>query len=75
VTNQFPVEGRSPRRPDIVLLINGIPVVVIEAKTASRAAPDWREGAKQLGLYSQEIAQLFYTNAARWSCLWCATCC
>ena len=63
VTNQFPVEGRSPRRPDIVLLINGIPVVVIEAKTASRAAPDWREGAKQLGLYSQEIDQLFYTNA------------
>jgi type I restriction enzyme, R subunit len=63
VTNQFPVEGRSPRRPDIVLLINGIPVVVIEAKTASRNKPDWREGAKQLGMYSEEIDQLFYTNA------------
>lgn len=63
VTNQFPVEGNSPRRPDIVLLINGIPVVVIEAKTASRSKPDWREGAKQLGLYAKEIDQLFYTNA------------
>ena len=63
VTNQFPVEGNSPRRPDIVLLINGIPVVVIEAKTASRSKPDWREGAKQLGMYSEEIDQLFYTNA------------
>lgn len=63
VTNQFPVEGRSPRRPDIVLLINGIPILVIEAKTASRSKPDWREGAKQLGMYSQEIDQLFYTNA------------
>jgi type I restriction enzyme, R subunit len=63
VTNQFPVEGNSPRRPDIVLLINGIPVVVIEAKTASRNKPDWREGAKQLGMYSEEIDQLFYTNA------------
>ena len=63
VTNQFPVEGRSPRRPDIVLLINGIPIVVIEAKTASRAKPDWREGAKQLGMYAEEIDQLFYTNA------------
>ena len=63
VTNQFPVEGISPRRPDMVLLINGIPVVVIEAKTASRSKPDWREGAKQLGMYSQEIDQLFYTNA------------
>lgn len=63
VTNQFPVEGRSPRRPDIVLLINGIPVVVIEAKTASRSKPDWREGAKQIGMYAQEIDQLFHTNA------------
>jgi len=63
VTNQFPVDGNSPRRPDIVLLINGIPVVVIEAKTASRNKPDWREGAKQLGLYAEEIDQLFYTNA------------
>lgn len=63
ITNQFPVEGNSPRRPDMVLLINGIPVVVIEAKTASRNKPDWREGAKQLGMYSEEIDQLFYTNA------------
>ncbi len=63
VTNQFPVEGSSPRRPDIVLLINGIPVVVIEAKTASRDKPDWREGAKQLGMYAKEIGQLFHSNA------------
>lgn len=63
VTNQFPVEGNSPRRPDIVLLVNGIPVVVIEAKTASRSKPDWREGAKQLGMYAGEIDRLFYTNA------------
>ena len=63
VTNQFPVDGRSPRRPDIVLLINGMPIVVIEAKTASRNKPDWREGAQQLGMYSEEIDQLFYTNA------------
>lgn len=63
VTNQFPVEGRSPRRPDIVLLVNGIPIVVIEAKTASRLKPDWREGAKQLGMYADEIDQLFYSNA------------
>ncbi|WP_295587668.1 type I restriction endonuclease subunit R [uncultured Lamprocystis sp.] len=63
VTNQFPVVGHSARRPDIVLIVNGIPIVVIEAKTASRAKPDWREGAKQLGMYAEEIDQLFYTNA------------
>ena len=62
VTNQFPVEGRSPCRPDIVLLINGIPVVVIEAKTASRASRLAR-GAEQLSMYAEEIDQLFYTNA------------
>ena len=37
--------------------------MVIEAKTASRSKPDWREGAKQLGMYAEEIDQLFYTNA------------
>jgi restriction endonuclease S subunit len=63
VTNQFSIDGKSTRRPDIVLLINGIPIVVIEAKTASRSKPDWREGAKQLGMYAEEIDQLFYTNA------------
>ncbi|NCA70196.1 MAG: HsdR family type I site-specific deoxyribonuclease [Sphingobacteriia bacterium] len=63
VTNQFPVEGHSPRRPDLVLFINGIPIIVIEAKTASRQQPDWREGATQLGMYAEEIDQLFYTNA------------
>lgn len=63
VTNQFSIDGRSTRRPDIVLLINGIPIIVIEAKSASRSKPDWREGAKQLGMYSEEIDQLFYTNA------------
>lgn len=63
VTNQFSIDGKSTRRPDIVLLINGIPIVVIEAKTASRSKPDWREGATQLGMYAEEIDQLFYTNA------------
>ena len=63
VTNQFSIDGKSTRRPDIVLLINGIPIIVIEAKTASRSKPDWREGAKQLGMYAEEIDQLFYTNA------------
>ena len=67
VTNQFSIDGRSTRRPDIVLLINGIPVIVIEAKTASRSKPDWREGAKQLGMYAEEIDQLFYTNATAWA--------
>ena len=62
-TNQFPVEGQPNGRPDIVLFINGIPVVVIEAKTASRNKPDWQLGALEIGEYAEEIKQLFYTNA------------
>ncbi|MFM8333143.1 MAG: type I restriction endonuclease subunit R [Candidatus Methylumidiphilus sp.] len=63
VTNQFPVEGNPNGRPDMVLFINGIPVVVIEAKTASRNKPDWRQGAQEIGEYAAEIETLFYANA------------
>ncbi|NJN45929.1 MAG: type I restriction endonuclease subunit R [Candidatus Competibacteraceae bacterium] len=59
LTNQFPVEGNSPRRPDIVLLINGILVVVIEAKTASRSKPDWQlYGSKLDAAFKREFGHL-----------------
>jgi len=64
-TNQFWVEGRNRRRTDILLFINGIPVVNIEAKTTTRQIEkyDWREGAKQTGDYSWDVPQLYYSNA------------
>ena len=36
VTNQFSIHNRETKRPDVVLMINGIPVVVGEAKTPVR---------------------------------------
>jgi type I restriction enzyme R subunit len=66
VTNQFSIDGRSTRRPDIVLLINGIPVIVIEARTASRSKPDWREGA-QLGMYAERSTSSSTPTPTAWA--------
>jgi len=61
-TNQLWTQGIERRRPDILLFINGIPIVDIEAKTASRGHIDWAEGAKQTARYDKEIANLYYSN-------------
>jgi type I restriction enzyme R subunit len=61
-TNQVWIQGAERRRPDILLYINGIPVVDIEAKTAGRGHVDWAEGAKQCDRYDREIPQLYASN-------------
>ena len=59
VTNQFKVEGIKPDRPDIVLLINGIPLVLIEAKSPVREEVDWTTAYKQIKRYEEEIPEIF----------------
>lgn len=61
-TNQLWIQGIERRKPDILLFINGIPVVDIEAKTASRGRLDWAKGAKQTGRYDREVPNLYYSN-------------
>ncbi len=61
-TNQVWIQAVERRRPDILLFLNGIPVVDIEAKTAARGHIDWAEGAKQCGRYDREIGQLYASN-------------
>lgn len=65
VTSQFRVEGVGGNiRTDVLLFINGIPIVNIEAKTTGRDWHiDWTEGAKQCRRYSEEAPQLYYSNA------------
>jgi type I restriction enzyme R subunit len=65
VTNQFRVEGpRGNIRTDILLFVNGIPLVNVEAKTTGRDwYVDWTEGAKQCRRYDIEAPQLYYSNA------------
>ncbi|HEY7153839.1 MAG TPA: type I restriction endonuclease subunit R [Gemmataceae bacterium] len=64
-TNQFWVDGGDHRiRTDVLLFVNGIPLVNIEAKTTARDwHVDWTEGARQCGRYLREAPQLYHSNA------------
>lgn len=63
LTNQYRVHHRETKIPDIVLLINGIPVVVGEAKTPIRPSISWLDGAFEIhNVYENAISQLFVPN-------------
>lgn len=64
VTNQwvYPVK-EGGRRFDIVMLVNGIPLVVGEAKTPVRPAVTWVDGASDIhNGYEQSVPQMFVPN-------------
>jgi len=63
--NQFTVaENKHNRRPDIVLFVNGLPLVVIELKNAADENVTVWTAFHQLQTYQQEIPSLFTFNAA-----------
>jgi type I restriction enzyme R subunit len=63
VTNQFRIHHRETKIPDVVLLINGIPVVVGEAKTPIRPSVSWLDGADEIhNIYEHAVPQLFVPN-------------
>ena len=64
VTTQYTFRaGAAERRADLVLLINGLPVVVIEAKTPVRNAVSWVDGALQVhDDYEKFVPELFAPN-------------
>ena len=64
VTTQFTYRaGTSEKRADLVLLVNGIPLVVIEAKTPVRASQSWFDAAVQLHEdYERNVPELFVPN-------------
>lgn len=64
VTNQwvYPVK-EGGRRFDIVLLVNGIPLVIGEAKTPVRPAVTWLDGASDIhDGYEKSVPQMFVSN-------------
>ena len=64
VANQFTViENKVDKRPDVVVFVNGIPLVVIELKTASNEDVDITEGYNQLQTYKKKIPSLFTYNS------------
>jgi type I restriction enzyme, R subunit len=64
VTQQFIARaGKTEKRADLVLLVNGIPLVVIEAKTPVRASQSWLDGALQVhDDYEKNVPELFVPN-------------
>jgi type I restriction enzyme, R subunit len=64
VTTQYAFRaGATEKRADIVLLVNGIPLVVIEAKTPVRASQSWLDGAIQIhDDYERNVPELFVPN-------------
>lgn len=63
ITNQYRVHNRETKIPDIVMLINGIPVVIGEAKTPIRPSVSWLDGAYEVHeIYENAVPQLFVPN-------------
>lgn len=64
VTTQYTFRaGAAERRADLVLLVNGFPLVVIEAKTPVRQAVSWLDGALQIHTdYERFVPELFACN-------------
>ncbi len=63
VTNQFSIEEHSLKRPDIIIFINGIPLVVFELKSMVREEVNLEDAFNQLkGYMNVHIPSLFYYN-------------
>ncbi len=61
--NQFTIiEGSQNKRPDIILFINGLPLVVIELKNAVDENATIKSAFNQLQTYKQAIPSLFTYN-------------
>lgn len=60
---QWTVVEHAKKRPDIVIFINGLPLVVIELKSPSREEVDSSNGYRQINTYKAVIPILFNYNA------------
>jgi type I restriction enzyme R subunit len=62
--NQFSIQGpKLTRRPDVVLFLNGLPVVVVELKNPGDESADLWAAFNQLQAYKEDIPDLFQSNA------------
>ncbi|MGF6989803.1 type I restriction enzyme R subunit [Lachnospiraceae bacterium PM6-15] len=62
VTNQWTYIENSNKRPDILIFLNGFPIVLVELKSPSREETDASEAYLQIRNYMQEIPSMFVYN-------------
>ena len=64
VTNQWTFQaGSIEKRFDVVFVVNGLPLVIAEAKTPTRSAVTWFDGAFQINqIYEREVPAMFVPN-------------
>jgi type I restriction enzyme, R subunit len=58
--NQFEIVGKSARQPDVVLFLNGLPIVVIELKGTE--GKDLPHAFRQIETYKNQVPELFRAN-------------
>lgn len=61
--NQWTIVENETKRPDVVIFLNGIPIVVVELKSCMREETDFSDGYRQIKNYMHEIPSLFQYNA------------
>lgn len=63
ITNQFRIHHHETKIPDVALLVNGVPLVIGEAKTVIRPSVSWIDGAHEIhDVYENSVPQLFVPN-------------
>lgn len=60
--NQWTVIEYETKRPDVVIFVNGLPLVVVELKSCIREETDFSAGYRQIKNYMHEIPVLFQYN-------------
>jgi type I restriction enzyme R subunit len=63
IANQWTFVENSEKRPDILLFVNGLPLVLMELKSPSREETDASEAYRQIQNYKHEIPSMFVYNA------------
>ena len=63
VANQWTFIEHSNKRPDILIFLNGLPIVLMELKSPSREETDASEAYLQIRNYMHEIPSMFIYNA------------
>jgi type I restriction enzyme R subunit len=62
ITRQYQVQGTDLVKPDLVCLVNGIPLIPFEAKQRAQQNSNWIKGVSDLALYDVKIPKMIVCN-------------